>query len=489
MSIKERADQLALLIERASKSAWFLTIYTLILTFAITAPSAIVQLKQELWTIVSANIADNLLSGKGLVSTVDPAISNKPVSPLIWPGPVAIAWMTIFRAIGLSWLFEPALAFVCILLIGLIIQKIDSPTSLIAVTICAFHPYLSSSVHSSPNLLLSLTLILFAILLCMASEISKTRTFFIAILSFLGFWTNPIWLPMLILVPLFCNDKTLRVTRLLMLAGFAIAIGWLVSLKLSGALTPFLQLHQISSLPWRKIYSAIIPLWQHFISNPLSLIYLLCLLHGYRERKKNNYKSIILLFSSFSLILLSLSPLSYYSAVSMNLNSFKMLFLLVSLAAASWGFKQITFAISLQSEKRERLVQTLVFLIIAYVMGINAAQRQVSRVILISDNAPALKQQQYALIAARNQLPSNEWLLVIDGWDLALGLSNIIIPNETARLNVEKEALPTAHDFSGIFFNETSEYANDILLASGEKTSSWNCTSIEAYRFCKRPKE
>lgn len=486
-SIKNRADQLASLIERAGANAWFMTLYILILTFAITAPSAITQLKHELWTIVSANISDNLLSGSGLVSTIDPMIGSKPVSPLVWPGPVAIIWTTIWKGIGLSWLIEPALAFLCVLLIGFIIRKIDPPTSLLAVTICIFHPQLSSSTHYSPDLVLSLVLILSAILVLAANNISWKSAFAAAFLSLLGFWTNPIWLPLIVLMPLACNKRTSKFNQLLTLVGFIMAVVLLMSLKLSGALTPFLQLHQISNLPWRRIYSALIPLWQHFIASPLVLIYLLCLLHGFRERKETDHQRIILLSSIFSVVLLSLSPLSYYSVTYMDLHSFAMLLLFVSLPTMAWGFKRLIFALSLQNEKRMRLVQMLVFLIIVYVMGINAVQKRVAKVILSSDNAPALKQQRAALIAARNQLPPDEWLLVIDGWDLASGMSNIIIPNETARLNLGKEALPTAHDFSGVFFSETNEYAYDIPLASGGKTSSWDCTSIEGYRFCKRP--
>ena len=486
-SIKRLASWLTQLFERANKSTLFFILFILVLSFVTTIPIATREPRQELWTIVSMNIADNLLSGKGLVSTVDPAVSSAPISPLLWPGPVAIVWATLWKIFGLKWMIEPAIALICILLIGLIVRRIELSMGLIAVTMCILHPQLASSIHSRHDLLLSLALFFGAVLMVTRQNLSWKSAIATALLLFLAFLTSPIWLLALVTIPLAFCKQTSKATQTLTLIGSILAAFLLVFLKATDTLSPFLQLHQISDLPWDRTYSAIIPLWMNFVSHPSVLVYLIFWLHGFRERKKTSYQQVMLWLSIFSIALFLMGSLSYYSITYMDVHSYALLLLLVSLPVASFGFKQIIAALSSENEGRTKLAQALFLLVVIYVMGISMIQKQLSQAVYYSDNKARIEQQKMMLQAARKDLPSDEWLLIVDGWDLASGMSNIIIPNTKNRqLLTEHKVLQVAHPFSGAFFSETSQYAYKIRLPDGTDTSSWQCISKEGYRFCKK---
>lgn len=117
-------------------------------------------------------------------------------------------------------------------------------------------------------------------------------------------------------------------------------------------------------------------------------------------------------------------------------------------------------------------------------MGTNAVQKQILKIILISDNVPTWEQQREALFTARAQLPPDEWLLVIDEWELAYGMSNIIIFREVARLDSEEKTPLFAREFNAIFLGESKDFKLPLLKEFSFE--SWKCKNIDGYKLCSK---
>ncbi|MBZ0272508.1 hypothetical protein K8I61_10755 [bacterium] len=376
-----------------------------------------------LWASRAHNIAGHILSGAGVVETIEPAAARRTLSPLVEPGPAALAWGFASRAIPPA--FVSVLAGSAALLAIVFIAWRAAPVAwFFAFTASVLHPAIGDDLMEKPASALALACWIAATIFASGGG-GRARRAGAEILAALAATASIAFAPHAIAAAWPRREGDLHRAFFIIPA---LVVGALAAgVAFAGVGDVLAERLGLGGIGARRVVYVFPAYWKEIAADPWLYLFGFLAVHGYRARAHSGAPGAVGMLFIFGIASFFAVPAIQLAQASPKLSGLGVPAYLFFLPVAAFGFVRLADELSAGDARWRDAIRGGAAIALLYIVTTAALQNIMIR--LARSEAPSTSaiHDRAAMRKARRALPPERWILAPGFDDAVFGVERVVV--------------------------------------------------------------